>query len=138
MVQDFTGNSNYSAARHRTAKFESPRGESDRMRLAALLFCLLLGGYGAHRFYAGKTGTAVLQLLLGLTSPLIWFVFMLGLGVLAPGGLEASIAPSKLLFGIIPFAMAGVVGVWVTIDLVLILSGGFKDADGRVISKWVN
>jgi TM2 domain-containing membrane protein YozV len=36
---------------------------SPRSRLAALLLCLLLGVFGAHRFYAGKIGTGVLMLL---------------------------------------------------------------------------
>ena len=28
----------------------------------ALLLCWFLGGWGAHRFYAGKTKTAIIQL----------------------------------------------------------------------------
>ena len=33
---------------------------SEKSRLGALLFCLLLGVFGAHRFYVGKIGTGVL------------------------------------------------------------------------------
>lgn len=36
---------------------------SDKSRLGALLFCLLLGVFGAHRFYVGKYGTAILTIL---------------------------------------------------------------------------
>ncbi len=36
---------------------------SPRSRLVALLFCFLLGMFGAHRFYVGKIGTGVLMLL---------------------------------------------------------------------------
>lgn len=36
---------------------------SRRSRLAALLFCFFLGCLGIHRFYVGKVGTGILQLL---------------------------------------------------------------------------
>ena len=36
---------------------------SDKSRLVALLLCFFLGGLGVHRFYVGKIGTGVLQLL---------------------------------------------------------------------------
>ena len=31
--------------------------------LVTLLLCLFLGGIGVHRFYAGKIGTGILQLI---------------------------------------------------------------------------
>jgi TM2 domain-containing membrane protein YozV len=36
---------------------------SDKSRLAALLLCIFLGFVGVHRFYVGKTGTGILQVL---------------------------------------------------------------------------
>ena len=36
---------------------------SEKSFVAALLLLLLLGGFGAHRFYVGKPGTAILFLL---------------------------------------------------------------------------
>jgi len=41
----------------------NPGKTSAKSRLAALLFLLLLGGFGAHRFYVGKTGTAIVFIL---------------------------------------------------------------------------
>lgn len=41
---------------------EIPTDASPRSRLVAVLLCLLLGMFGAHRFYVGKYGTAVLML----------------------------------------------------------------------------
>ncbi len=36
---------------------------SPKSRLVALLFCLFLGALGVHRFYVGKVGTGILQLI---------------------------------------------------------------------------
>jgi TM2 domain-containing membrane protein YozV len=69
---------------------------SERRILPAGLLCFFLGVFGAHRFYAGKFGTGVLQLL-------------------TLGGL----------------------GLWMLGDLILIVTGHFKDAEGRRVSEWV-
>lgn len=37
--------------------------KSEKDWLVTLLLCFFLGGFGVHRFYAGKIGTGVLQLL---------------------------------------------------------------------------
>ena len=42
------------------SEIENP---SDKKRLVAFLLCFFLGCLGVHRFYAGKTGTGVVQLL---------------------------------------------------------------------------
>jgi len=45
---------------------EIPTGKqknSDKRRLSALLLCIFLGVIGAHRFYVGKYGTAILQVI---------------------------------------------------------------------------
>ena len=52
---------------------------SDKSWIVALLLCLFLGGFGAHRFYVGKNGTAVTMLL--FTLLLGW----IGIGLLVSG-----------------------------------------------------
>jgi serine/threonine protein kinase len=68
---------------------------SDCRILPAFILAFCFGVFGAHRFYAGKTGTAFLQL----------------------------------------FTLGGL-GIWATIDWILILCRAFKDKKGRRIAKW--
>ena len=68
---------------------------SERRILPAFLLCFFLGVFGAHRFYAGKIGTGVLELL-------------------TFGGL----------------------GIWWLVDMILILTGSFRDGDGQKITEW--
>ncbi|HVP09164.1 MAG TPA: TM2 domain-containing protein [Burkholderiales bacterium] len=38
-------------------------GKSEKSNVVALLLCFFLGCFGIHRFYVGKVGTGVLQLI---------------------------------------------------------------------------
>ena len=67
-------------------------GVSEKSRTTAILLCFFLGGIGVHRFYAGKTGTGVVQLL-----------------------------------------TLGGMGIWTLIDLIMIIVGKFRDAEGNII-----
>lgn len=49
---------------------------SPKLRLAALLLALFFGVFGIHRFYVGKWGTGLLQLLLTCTVIGIWFTYL--------------------------------------------------------------
>lgn len=40
---------------------------SDKKRLLAFLLAFFLGVFGAHRFYVGKTGSAIAMLIIDLT-----------------------------------------------------------------------
>jgi len=55
---------------------------SEKSNTAALLLCLFLGGLGVHRFYVGKVGTGVLQLVtlggLGIWALIDLIVIALG------------------------------------------------------------
>ncbi len=68
---------------------------SDRSRGVALALAVVLGPFGAHRFYTGHTGSGLLML-----------------GTL--GGL----------------------GIWYLYDIIVVAGGGFRDADGRLVSRW--
>jgi len=68
---------------------------TDKRILPAFLLCFFLGFIGAHRFYVGKTGTAIAMI----------------------------------------FTIGGL-GLWALIDLILILTGSFKDKNGVRITEW--
>ena len=84
---------------------------SPKSRVAATLFAWFLGGFGAHRFYVGKTGTAVVMLVLTLVGlATVWF--MVG----------------------IPFLVA--VGIWAFVDFIMAVTGNMTDGEGKLIKKW--
>lgn len=84
--------------------------KSPKSRIAAAILALLLGQFGVHRFYAGKKGTAGLQLMIVIAGYIIF------------------------IFSILGYALLGIVGIWVLIDFILILNGKFKDGQGLLVS----
>jgi TM2 domain-containing membrane protein YozV len=83
-----------------------------KSRLATTLLAWFLGIVGAHRFYVGKTGTAVVMLLLGIAGWATVWIFGFGL----------------------VFLIA--VGVWAFVDFIFAVTGHMRDAEGRLIQKW--
>jgi len=86
-------------------------GISPKSRLATTLLAWYLGYFGAHRFYIGKTGTAIVMLVLGIVGIPLCFV----------------------LVGI-PIVIG--VSVWRLIDFIIAVTGNMRDKDGLLIEKW--
>jgi TM2 domain-containing membrane protein YozV len=85
---------------------------SPKSRLTVTLLAWFLGIFGAHRFYLGKTGTAIGMLILGILY--LVTVWLWGLGFL--------------------FLLA--VGIWALIDFIYAVSGNMKDTEGKLIKNW--
>ena len=85
---------------------------SSRSRLVTVLLACFLGIFGVHRFYIGKTRTAIVMLILS--------VFYL---------------VTVRLWGIVVISLA-VVGLWAFIDFIFAVSGIMKDREGRLIKNW--
>jgi len=87
---------------------------SPKSRLTAVLLTCFLGIFGAHRFYIGRTRTAMVILLLSilyLVTVRFWGMIM-----------------------VIPLAMAG---LWTFIDFIFAVSGIMKDSEGKLIKQWL-
>lgn len=95
-----------------TTRSEAPAaGISPKSRLATTLLAWFLGEFGAHRFYIGKTGSAVVMLILALIGwATVWF-----------------------LVGI-PFLV--IVGIWSLVDFIFAVAGKMRDSKGLLIEKW--
>ena len=62
-------------------------GPSDKSRTIALILAAVLGVFGAHRFYAGKVGTALLMLITMGGLGIWWLVDLI---LVAAGGFRDS------------------------------------------------
>jgi hypothetical protein len=78
-----------------TGSFAASQIPSEHSRGVALALAAVLGPFGAHRFYVGKTGTGLLML-----------------------------------------CTLGGAGLWYLYDLILVAGGSFRDASGRLVSRW--
>ena len=58
---------------------------SHHSRTVTLLLCLFLGGFGAHRFYVGKSGSAVLQLFLTVFCGVGFFWWLIDIIMILAG-----------------------------------------------------
>lgn len=60
----------------------TPANVSEKRRIVAFLLCWFFGIFGVHRFYVGKVGTGILQLLtvggLGIWALIDWIVILVG------------------------------------------------------------
>ena len=71
---------------------QSAADVSPKSRLATSLLAWFLGHFGAHRFYTGKIGTAVMMLVMGVLSGVCWFGGFFG--ALAAGGDQSDLGCS--------------------------------------------
>jgi TM2 domain-containing membrane protein YozV len=91
---------------------ESMEGVSPKSRLAATLFAVFLGQFGAHRFYTGKISTAIVMLVMDIVGWATIWIFGLGLILLIP------------------------VWIWALVDFIYAVSGYAKDAEDKIIKNW--
>ena len=82
---------------------------SPKSKAVTAILALLFGQLGIHRFYVGKKWTAIIQLILAIIGYVVIISSMAG------------------------YLFLGVLGLWILIDFIIILSGKFKDGKGLYI-----
>ena len=92
---------------------------SSRKKNTALLLCFVLGIFGGHRFYCGKIGTAIVNLIYGL----VWFRVI----VLESSFIDMRSPLTAAFVGILPL-------IWL-IDIIRIVTGNYRDRDGKKLEE---
>ena len=100
---------------------------SPKSRVAVTLMAGIIGISGAHRFYLGKTRTAVGMLTLGV---LFCVFFILGL---AQHNFAGSVGD---LLAVLSMLCIAPVGIWALIDFIFAVTGNMKDKGGKPIKNW--
>lgn len=88
---------------------------SSRKKNTALLLCFVLGIFGGHRFYCGKIGSGIVNLIYGI----VWF----RLAVLDGGFIDTGSSLGVIFLAIMPL-------IWL-IDIIRIVTGNYRDKDGK-------
>jgi len=108
---------------------EYPDNYQPKSKLNTLLLCLFAGGFGAHRFYVGKTGTGILMLLFTVPFIAIYSVAeglkVFGMGLSKYGGILVMISTIVMIIFL----------AWPLIDLIRIITDNFTDSNGYKLSK---
>jgi len=110
----------------------TPSEISPASRVVALLLCWFLGIVGVHRFYLGKWLSGLLMMALFGSSVGVFIYYVLTAGPGADGSPPEAFASMRWLMGCFYLVCA-----WAFIDLMLIISGNFRDGKGRKVFKWV-
>ena len=76
----YNPNTDYTAGRNvanqnSSVPYHTQNGQ--KSQVAAILLCFMFGFFGAHRFYLGKTTSAVMMVALLVAAPTLGFPFML-------------------------------------------------------------
>jgi TM2 domain-containing membrane protein YozV len=106
---------------------------STKSRLATSLLAWFLGSFGAHRFYTGKIGTAVVMLMITILAYAIMICAFVGMFAV----MSDEYWPAPFVAGVVlSWLLHMAVWVWMIIDFIVAVTGNFKDNQGRVIKKW--
>jgi len=112
-----------------------PAGYKPKKKLTALLLLIFLGGWGAHRFYTGKIGTAIFMLSLSILNIIFWLFF---LALFNDGDYTSGFFAGIILYGYFNYMFISFLVIiisiglfiWCFIDFIKICVGKFNDNKG--------
>jgi TM2 domain-containing membrane protein YozV len=112
---------------------KSDPDSSPKNRTLMILLIWFLGPFGIHRFYAGKAGTGLLQLLIFcvvifsiIYAPVDFFIKLIRLDFTYP----------MFYYFLLLIMAAGVEMIWWLYDFIMACCGLFTDNEGRKITQW--